>query len=260
MSNDFSDDILDVSLNSYGASRTRPEIIKSLRLDTIATGRDDYNVAEPSSNSFSVYPYNKATTTLSGHVIELDDTPGAKRIMEMHTSGTFYEIQPDGTKVTKIFGDDFYIALVDHTLFVGGNLVISCQQDAMILVKGDVHQKVGGNLNTVVHGDMNTHVKGDINTYAEGTIRVEAEKDLYTKSRKETKIFAKDVLWLKGEQIQGNSSNFTTPKTVDIGAGLNVSDSICSPPIADIQILKTQNDVLSQVKSDETQPKDRTKA
>jgi len=42
------------------------------------------------------YPNNKVYQTETGHYKEYDDTPGAERIKEAHTSGTFYEMDKDG--------------------------------------------------------------------------------------------------------------------------------------------------------------------
>jgi hypothetical protein len=42
------------------------------------------------------YPTNKVYETETGHYKEYDDTPGAERIKEAHTSGTFYEMDKDG--------------------------------------------------------------------------------------------------------------------------------------------------------------------
>ena len=55
------------------------------------------------------YPYNHVKETESGHIVEFDDTPFAERIYEKHKSGTFYEIDADGNKVTRIVGDKYEI-------------------------------------------------------------------------------------------------------------------------------------------------------
>ena len=44
---------------------------------------------------------------------EVDDTPNNGRIHEYHNAGTFYEIQADGSKTTKVVGDEYEITLKD---------------------------------------------------------------------------------------------------------------------------------------------------
>lgn len=102
--------------------------------------------------SVSEYPYNKVRETECGHIEEFDDTPGAERMHTYHTSGSFNEIHPDGSRVQKIVGDDFELVYKDKTLYVDGNLNIS--------VKGDVNMKVDGNKVEDINGDVYTTIRG----------------------------------------------------------------------------------------------------
>ena len=47
---------------------------------------------EPKSSYAAKYPHNHVTKTKSGHIIEVDDTPGAERLRTYHKSGTYTEI------------------------------------------------------------------------------------------------------------------------------------------------------------------------
>ena len=49
---------------------------------------DGKSFSEPSVPYGAVYPYNHVVETESGHIRELDDTPGAERIHERHASGS----------------------------------------------------------------------------------------------------------------------------------------------------------------------------
>lgn len=102
--------------------------------------------------SKSVYPFNKVRETECGNIEEYDDTPGAERIHTYHCSGSFDEVQPDGSHVQKIVGDDFELVYKDKTLYVDGNLNIS--------VKGDVNMKVDGNKIEDINGDVYTTIRG----------------------------------------------------------------------------------------------------
>lgn len=257
---DSYDQIVDVSLNSYGASRTRPDQIRSLRLLNISTAVDGINLSEPSSGAHSVYPYNKVETSLSGHIVETDDTPGAERLFKMHTSGTFEEIHPDGTKVVKVFGDDFFIVLKDHTLFVGGTLNIVTQGDAAILVGGNMTSKVKGDVNQIIHGNLNTHIKGEWNVFAQKGIQFESLSTINVKSREDLKLWSAKTAWMTASPIRLNSSSFSVPKVKDITAGLSIEESVSNPPADQLLIQKTGNELLKGQIQEKKTPKDRTKA
>ena len=103
----------------------------------------------------SVYPYNNVTETESGHVFEVDDTPNNGRIHEYHNSGTFYEIQADGTKVTKVVGDDYEIVIGGKNIFVQGNCNITVEKDLRLKVGGNYYEEIKGNKFTII-GDEET--------------------------------------------------------------------------------------------------------
>lgn len=64
------------------------------------------------------YPHNKTITTESGHVLELDDTPSAERIHVYHKSGSYVEIFPDGSIVTKSVKDSVSVTIDNQAISV----------------------------------------------------------------------------------------------------------------------------------------------
>ena len=109
----------------------------------------------------SLYPFNHTYTTESGHVMEYDDTPGGERIHQYHTKGTFYEIQPDGTKVTKVVGDDYQIYLKGNHVVVEGNMNLTVKGDVRLLSQGNMYHEVKGDYHLRVDGDMVTKIQGN---------------------------------------------------------------------------------------------------
>ena len=97
-------------------------------MDVRENGGRDYK-----SDAASTYPMNHVRETESGHAMELDDTPGSERMHQWHRSGTFTEIQADGSRVVKVVGDDFDIAIKDRHIAVRGN--------AYMTVNGTLHQR-----------------------------------------------------------------------------------------------------------------------
>jgi phage baseplate assembly protein gpV len=87
---------------------------------------------EPASAFRAQYPFNKVVQTESGHVFEVDDTPNFQRLHTYHRSGTYEEIDADGTKVNKIVGDGFEIIQKNKTVFIQGNLNITVNGEVTI--------------------------------------------------------------------------------------------------------------------------------
>lgn len=91
------------------------------------------------------YPFNKVTQSETGHVIEIDDTPGATRIAQYHNSGTNYEMLHNGDMTTTVVGDNFTVVFKDDNMYVKGNLNLTVEGDMRTLVKGNYHLEVEGN-------------------------------------------------------------------------------------------------------------------
>ena len=111
---------------------------------------------EPTTKYAAKFPYNTVTETESGHLFEVDDTPGAERISNAHRSGTFDEVHPDGSKVTKVFKDNYQVVMKDDHVYVMG--------DCYLTVQGNVEQKVEGNYSIEVTGNYKvTAARIDLN-------------------------------------------------------------------------------------------------
>lgn len=116
---------------------------------------------EPESPYAAEYPFNKVVQTISGHVFETDDTENAERIHEYHKSGTFREIHPDGTIVTRIVGDDYVIVAKDNNVNIKGNVNLTIDENCTTYVKKDWNIQVDGNMNVNVAGYKTETVTGE---------------------------------------------------------------------------------------------------
>ena len=123
---------------------------------------------EPQSQYAAEYPNNKTYTTKSGHVIEIDDTQSAERIHIYHSSGTYVEINPDGTMVTKSVQDNIEITVNNKEITVD-------QQDLRLETKnGNISITSKGNINIQAEKDLYVNVKGDITHQCDGDFTVNA--------------------------------------------------------------------------------------
>lgn len=81
--------------------------------ETGAVTTSSWDEPNPVDIYAAVYPYNKVMASESGHIIEIDDTPEHERIHIFHRSGTFDEMQPNGDRVMKTFGNSYRITYLD---------------------------------------------------------------------------------------------------------------------------------------------------
>ena len=126
------------------------------------------------------YPYNHVHESEAGHIHEIDDTPGGERLMQQHSSGTFTEILPDGTKVVKVLGDNYEIIVGSSNVLITGNpdpespgyptaLNLTVNGDVRQLIRGDYILEVEGDYSERIHKNkrMKVGAVGGGNLYEE---------------------------------------------------------------------------------------------
>ena len=111
-----------------------PDINALARGEQTKSYTPDSVISEPADPYAADYPYNKVRETESGHVKEYDDTPDKERIRELHKSGTFYQVHPDGSVSTHIVKDNYTVVAGNDSVHVTGNvkLVVDANVDADI--------------------------------------------------------------------------------------------------------------------------------
>ena len=140
-----------------------------------------------------VYPYNKVSESESGHVNEVDDSPGAERLHNYHRSGTFEEIYNDGTRNIKIIGDDHEIVLKNKNMYIRGDLNLT--------VTGDLKHMVYGNYHLEVEKDFTQNIKGSIQTKVGGNSETEISRN------RATNIGINDNLTVLNNQITATTND-----------------------------------------------------
>lgn len=104
------------SVSSYARGQGEPELKTRNRING-----ENGAVIEPVSKNKAKYPYNSTMTTRGGHLVEFDDTPGSERVHIFHKSGSYIEILPDGTIVTKSVKDHIQLAFGNFSIFNQGD-------------------------------------------------------------------------------------------------------------------------------------------
>lgn len=194
------------------------------RFGSTATGSYTPDGAVPSFDKgvTSVYPLNKVTETESGHVFEVDDTPNNGRIHEYHNSGTFYEIQHDGTKVTKVVGDDYEIVIGGKNVSISGGCNVTVKGDCKLRVDGDMYEEIKGNKFTFIGGDHHTKLVGNQLTEVGSGYSLNVKKDFATRigGFRSVTCVGRDSLAVGGGQ------DITVNKNVDISVVGNETHNI----------------------------------
>jgi GH24 family phage-related lysozyme (muramidase) len=152
------------------------------------------------------YPYNQTRVTESGHVEEWDDTKDSERIHRYHRSGTFEEVDRNGTKTTRIVGDHYEIMERHGHVIIKGTCNVTILGDSNIRVENDAYLEVLGNMNTRVTGDYELRTKGDIKFHTEGKFKVETFQDIHVHADGNINIEAVGNIVENAEKIELNPS------------------------------------------------------
>jgi hypothetical protein len=111
------------------------------------------------------YPKNQVFHSESGHVFEVDDTPGKERTLDYHKSGTYKEIDAQGNETTTVVGDKYTVVMGDENVYIKGNkgkggYRLTVEGNVRQYVKGDYHLEVTGNKTEYIHGHRQSKIDG----------------------------------------------------------------------------------------------------
>ena len=125
-------------------------------IETAQSG--NFSMPYENSTNFTQYPYNHVFESESGHIREIDDSPGAERLFTQHKSGTFEEIHPDGTKVVKVVGSNYEIIAGSSNVIITGDVNLTIEGTKRELVKGDYIQEIEGSHIQRIHKNQQIKV------------------------------------------------------------------------------------------------------
>ena len=106
---------------------------------------------ETTGTSTGQYPFNHVHESESGHIIEIDDTPGGERLHREHKSGTYEEIVADGTKTVKVVGSNYEIIAGSSNVEIKGNVNLAIEGTKREFIRGDYILEVLGNYTRKIH-------------------------------------------------------------------------------------------------------------
>lgn len=183
------------------------------------------------------YPYSKVYETESGHLQVFDDTPGHETVSLYHRTGTFIDVDANGTQVNKIIGDGYTVIDRNGFIHIAGRCNITVGNSANIYVQGSCDLEVDGATNAIFHsqvdlgcakdvnwsigGDLNLKIDGAFNTTVEGAISTASNSSISTQAKSNVtfqtpELFAldagKEVSFMSGESIKSAAKGEVTLK------------------------------------------------
>lgn len=154
----------------------------------------------------SIYPYLKGKTTVVGHRITYDETPGNENIEIRHgKSGAEVFLAPNGDVYIRSPGGDVNVtAARNSNILVGSNLDIDQKDNS-----DRMNINVVGNAHILVEGDTHFHTKGDRYDLVDGSYTLTVGN--------KTNIISPDMgiecegnYIFEGNSIEVNGSTITT--------------------------------------------------
>jgi hypothetical protein len=181
---------------------------------------------QPESSYKAQYPYNKVTHTESGHIIEIDDTPGAERLHVYHKSGTFIEIDANGSIIKRCKGTSYEIIDKNNKVSINGSTDVSINGSCNIFVGNNANIEVDGDTNITCHNDITMQAGGKLNFSAKEEINISSEKiniqaynDMNMNVGNDLKVQSTKDINLKS----GNDINTQAQKTINVKSGDEVN-------------------------------------
>ena len=173
---------------------------------------DERTWTEPAPGGKTSYPFNRVIESGS-HVIELDDTPDAERILIYHKEGSYMQIDARGVVINKAVSDQYDVLDRNEHKVVGGNgggfSTVTINGNSYVKVKGNKTEEIDGDLQTLVHGNhllsvggQSTLVAGEQAQIRAADVKLEANvSSLIMKAGKEIQFQSGQGIYVKSDKI-----------------------------------------------------------
>jgi hypothetical protein len=179
------------------------------------------------------YPSNHVRESISGHIHEVDDTPGSERISTLHKSGTYQEMIHDGSMITSVVGKNFKIVMDGENTYVEGDLNLTVTGNLTTRVEKDYHLEVLGDMTEIIHGSRRTkighnlqkEISQDMSTIITGKEIRQVLEGRYTKIQGEDdELFVEKDLMITSSDLYAITNNVkvAAQKTITLSAATSI--------------------------------------
>lgn len=213
---------------------------------------DDKTFSQPPVPYNAKYPYNHVFESESGHLHEFDDTAGNERVHTYHKSGTFTEVDVNGTQVNRIVGDGYQIIDKNGFVYIKGACTVTAEgltniyvnasanikvagithidllNDAFMNVAGNFHLNVGKSYKIKCKDYALETTGGPINQYASSTFSMQASAAMNLKAGGNINQDGSKVMLNSGSSSAAAKSGLPTPPAIATAA--NNKFDILLPP------------------------------
>lgn len=209
----------------YGSSNLNQAAVSNKTRAELYTGGGANNVAVDIGDAVpSQYPLTQVSESVSGHVIEINDTPGGERVLIKHKSGSGIELRPDGSVVISSSKNTITVCGADQSVIVDGEATLIYKGNLNLQVAGDLNIDVGGNFNVKTAGSRNTDITGNDTTTTHGN-----SNEIVSGASSKTVVGLSNEVRLGGHvsSVKGSYSNQVegTATYVSSGASTITSES-----------------------------------
>jgi len=225
---------------------TRPHIPSVEDASVLGTGIADVMVPwdEPHPKGLTkdaspyvsaTYPLNHVFESESGHITEIDDTPGGERLHREHMSGTFEEIHPTGHKVVKVVGSNYEIIAGSSNVIISGDVNLTIEGTKKELIKGNYILEVEGDYTRKVHknervkvgagasgGNLESEIRGNYSFNINDNVKGRIGKD------QDVTILGNEQRTIEGyfrHSVTDNISQKSTTGSITREAKVNISET-----------------------------------
>jgi len=181
------------------------------KVNRLSSGGGDVDVAlDLSDQEPSIFPFNQAQETTSGHSFEMDDTPGGERVLIKHRTGAGIELRADGSVLIS--------TRKQRVEVVGGDSKVIVEGEGDLVYKGNVDLRIDGDFNVSVGGDYNIDVAGDKKEEIKGrhTKTVNRDQNYTVRGNRGTDVIGLSTDTVLGQRFvvtKGNHNMYTEANT-----------------------------------------------
>ncbi len=182
------------------------------RVEGVEIAGSERTWTEPPPGAQTSYPFNRVIES-GAHVIELDDTPDAERILIYHKEGSYMQIDARGVVINKAVSDQYDVMDRNEHKVVGaqggGFSTVTINGNSYVKVKGNKIEEIEGDLQTLVHGNhllsvggQSTLVAGEQAQIRAADVKLEANvSSLIIKAGKEIQFQSGEGLYVKSDKV-----------------------------------------------------------
>ena len=249
----FVDATGEYSKRDYFYGNSINKAAKGEQINSLFAGGGDYGVStELQDQKPSEYPHNKVSETTSGHIWEIDDTPGGERVLLKHRSGAGVELRSDGSVLFSAVNKKVEVTGGDHTVIVEGEGNLVYKGNLNVRVTGDYNLSVDGNINITTAGNKKEEINGNhIKTVDQNqNYVVKGSRNSQVVATNTETILGNNNILVKGEQknlIEGPAKFFASEIKQTASGEWTVSASIANLTAIDISMIGLKGTIGGQL-------------